>query len=325
MVGMTLLGPAGPRLRTVLVGLLAAQAVLVVVLDRDLALPVTLDVTGDGPRRAVGSLDVGWSVVAGCALAAAALAVTLRLRPGGRADTVERLAATVPWSVVVFVVAVLNGVRDVGALVLVYAATSVVQLGALVQDRVVAGAGAGAAAGARADVGAGAAAGVGVDAVPDAGLVAGGAGRGGWPEARAGSGLLALTVASGIGIVPWGVVALHQVGAGVVGQPPSGVVRVVTLVVLACAIAAFVAEWRAAARSLRERPESGAGPGAGGEPGAGDRAGAGVVAGGRAGGGGPADAGRDSCPRGPRTPAAAVVLLALAVSATAWAAVLGAS
>lgn len=264
---MTLLGPAGPRLRTLLAGALAAQAVLlgllVVVLGADLALPATLDVTGDGPRRAVASLHVGWAVVAACALAAAALAATVRLRPGGRGDTVERLAASVPWSVVVFLVAAVNGVRDVGALVLAYAATTVVQLAALVQDRT-------------------------VDAAAD--------GTGG-QEARAGSGLLPLTVASGIGIVPWGVVALHQVGAGVVGSPPSGTVRVVTLVVLACAIAAFVAEWRAAARSLRARSLRAESP----------------------------RATRASGPRAPRTPAAAVVLLAVAVSVTAWSGVLGAS
>ena len=290
---MTLLGPAGPRLRTLLAGALAAQAVLlgvlVVVLDRDLALPATLDVTGDGPRRAVASLHVGWALVAALALAAAALVATVRPRPGGRADTVERLAASVPWSVVVFVVAVLDGVRDVGTLVLVYAATTVVQLAALVQDRLVQGQ-----------------------------LVRGRTGASGaGQEARAGSGLLPLTVASGIGIVPWGVVALHQVGAGVVGSPPSGTVRVVTLVVLGCAIAAFVAEWRAAARSLREGQEARPAPAAPGRA----RSARGPVAEPN----GPGGATRASCPRAPRTPAAAVVLLAVAASALAWAGVLGAS
>lgn len=290
---MTLLGPAGPRLRTLLAGALAAQAVLlgvlVVVLDRDLALPATLDVTGEGPRRAVASLHVGWALVAAVALAAAALVATVRPRPGGRADTVERLAASVPWSVVVFVVAVLDGVRDVGTLVLVYAATTVVQLAALVQDRLV------------------------QDQLVRGGTGASGAGQ----EARAGSGLLPLTVASGIGIVPWGVVALHQVGAGVVGSPPSGTVRVVTLVVLGCAIAALVAEWRAAARSLREGQEARPAPAAPGRA----RSAPGPVAEPN----GPEGATRASCPRAPRTPAAAVVLLAVAASALAWAGVLGAS
>ncbi|WP_460512553.1 hypothetical protein [Frigoribacterium salinisoli] len=305
---MTLLGPAGPRLRTVLAGALAAQAVLlgvlVVVLDRDLVLPATLDVTGDGPRRAVASLHVGWAVVVAVALTAAALAATVRPRVAGRADTVERLAASVPWAVVVFLVAVLDGVRDVGTLVLVYAATTVVQLAALVQDRVV------------------------QDRLVRGSLVPGSPGAGGaGQEARAGSGLLPLTVASGIGIVPWGVVALHQVGAGVAGSPPSGTVRVVTLVVLGCAIAAFVAEWRAAARALREGQEGRPAPAAPGRarsaPGPIGRAP--VPPGAVADPAGPEGATRASCPRAPRTPAAAVVLLAIAASALAWAGVLGAS
>lgn len=304
---MTLLGPAGPRLRTLLAGALAAQAVLlgvlVVVLGRDLVLPATLDVTGDGSRRAVASLHVGWAVVAALGLAAAALAVTVRRRPGGRADTVERLAASVPWSVVVFLVAVLDGVRDVGALVLVYAATTVVQFAALVQDRLVQDR----PLQDRPPY----------DRLPDDRLVGGGAdGRAG-QEARAGSGLLPLTVASGIGIVPWGVVALHQVGAGVVGSPPSGTVRVVTLVVLGCALAAFVAEWRAAARSLREGQEARPAPATPGRA----RSGPGPVAEPTS----PVGATRASCPRAPRTPTTAVVLLAVAASALAWAGVLGAS
>ncbi|PPF76545.1 hypothetical protein C5B96_16570 [Subtercola sp. Z020] len=57
---------------------------------------------------------------------------------------------------------------------------------------------------------------------------------------------LALCFGAGLGIVPWGVVAFQQIGAGLVGDPPSVAVRVITLVMLAFAGAFLVAQWRVA-------------------------------------------------------------------------------
>ena len=52
-----------------------------------------------------------------------------------------------------------------------------------------------------------------------------------------------------LGIVPWGVVAFTQVGAGLVGEAPSIGVRVLTLVVLAASVLEFVLVYR-----RRDRP-----------------------------------------------------------------------
>ncbi len=52
-----------------------------------------------------------------------------------------------------------------------------------------------------------------------------------------------------LGIVPWGAVALSQVGGLLTGTPPSVAVRVLTLIVLAASIAEFVAAYR-----RRDRP-----------------------------------------------------------------------
>jgi hypothetical protein len=57
---------------------------------------------------------------------------------------------------------------------------------------------------------------------------------------------LPLCFAAAVGIVPWGIVAFHQVGAGLVGRPFAGVVVAVTLVALVVALAEFVATWRQA-------------------------------------------------------------------------------
>ncbi len=50
-------------------------------------------------------------------------------------------------------------------------------------------------------------------------------------------------LAAVIGIVPWGLIAFAQIGGGVVGQPVGIVVRVVTLAVLALAIAVWFRAW----------------------------------------------------------------------------------
>ena len=56
--------------------------------------------------------------------------------------------------------------------------------------------------------------------------------------------MLPLWFAAAIGIVPWGVIAFHQVAALLAGQPPSALVRVITLTMLAFAFAFFVSHWR---------------------------------------------------------------------------------
>jgi heme A synthase len=55
-----------------------------------------------------------------------------------------------------------------------------------------------------------------------------------------------------LGIVPWGVVAFTQIGAGATGAPPDASVRVLTLVVLAASIAEFVVVHRG--RDAPSRP-----------------------------------------------------------------------
>ncbi|GAA2750685.1 hypothetical protein [Amnibacterium kyonggiense] len=52
-----------------------------------------------------------------------------------------------------------------------------------------------------------------------------------------------------LGVVPWGVVAFTQIGAGLAGTGPGPAVRVLTLVVLAASIAEFVLAYR-----RRDRP-----------------------------------------------------------------------
>lgn len=52
-----------------------------------------------------------------------------------------------------------------------------------------------------------------------------------------------------LGIVPWGTVAFTQIGGLLTGSPPSGGVRVLTVVVLAAAVAEFVV-----AERRRDRP-----------------------------------------------------------------------
>ena len=61
--------------------------------------------------------------------------------------------------------------------------------------------------------------------------------------------MLPLSFAAATGIVPWGVIALYQVAALAVGQPPSAFVRVITLTMLAFAFGFFVSHWREQRRS----------------------------------------------------------------------------
>ena len=102
-------------------------------------------------------------------------------------------------SIAVFLVAQLNGVTDIGALVTIYAITSGMTLFSLLQERT---------------------------------------------TVRCGHPLLPLAFGAAVGIVPWGVIAFHQVGAGVVGDGPSIIVRVITLTMLAAAFAFAITQWR---------------------------------------------------------------------------------
>lgn len=81
-------------------------------------------------------------------------------------------------------------------------------------------------------------------------------------EVRRGHPKLALCFGAGLGIVPWGIVAFEQVGAGIAGDPPTVAVRVVTLVMLAFAAAFAVTQWRAAgpAGAAGELDEAGESP-----------------------------------------------------------------
>ena len=142
----------------------------------------------------------------GARLLAASPAGIRRVQPAARGGALGDgwWSALLTAPITVFLVAQLNGVTDVGALVLTYAAASGAVLLCLLADRSFAG-----------------------------------AAPGEWP----------LRFASMLGIVPWGVIALHQVGAGVVGATPSLAVRVLTIAVLVTTAAAFLAVWRARRRS----------------------------------------------------------------------------
>lgn len=149
--------------------------------------PVTATL-GDTPTRMLSEVDLGIAMVVVVGLVGVA-----RFLPRRWGPAVDPLLTT---PITVFVVAQANGVRDVGALVGVYALASAGVLFAAVQVR-----------------------------------------------SRERS-RVSLGFGSAVGIVPWGIVALHQVGAGLVGHALPGAVVLVTLVALAVAVVEFVATWR---------------------------------------------------------------------------------
>jgi hypothetical protein len=179
------------------------------------ALPVGVTLRGaDGPivRVPLAAVSAGPAAVVVLVLAAAARLVAL---PGGaarrRCDAVARNRHPLRWwewsftlPITVFLVAQLNGIAEVPALVLVYAVTAGAVLIAALQE-----------------------------AMP--------AGR-----------PLALMLAAALGIVPWGVIAFVQIGAGLAGHPPSGAVRVLTLLMLAAAAGFLVLVWREQSRVRRD-------------------------------------------------------------------------
>ncbi|RFA19222.1 heliorhodopsin HeR [Subtercola boreus] len=206
---------AGRRLAAVAGVLLAVEAVVLTALlqtaHTTVVLPVTAAFAGGGAHAAgepvrvtLAQVDVGSAVVVLCALVAVARLVAAGPAPSaagssGRPHTARWVEYSLTASITVFLVAQLNGVTDVGALVLSYAATSGMVLFTLLEERSAVGAG--------------------------------------HPK-------LALCFGAALGIVPWGIIAFQQIGAGVVGDPPSAIVRVITLVMLAFAAAFAIIQWR---------------------------------------------------------------------------------
>ena len=182
-------GDMGARSRTVsiLMGLEVVGALLVVLLGERTVRAVTVTLYGQ-PTSTISHVDLGVAMVV--VLALAALAWALSARWCGALDPL----LTTP--ITLFVIAQLNGIRDVGALVGIYALASAGVLFAVVQRR---------------------------------------------DERSTGGSRVTLGLGSAVAIVPWGIVAFHQVGAGIVGHPLPGIVVVVTLTALAAAIAEFVA------------------------------------------------------------------------------------
>jgi hypothetical protein len=182
----------GARSRTIsiLMGVQAVGALLAVLLGERTVRAVTVTLDGQ-PTRTLSHVDLGIAMVVVLALTAVAWAM-----PARWSGALDPLLTT---PITLFVIAQLNGIRDVGALVGVYALASAGVLFAVVQRR---------------------------------------------DERTTDGSRVALGLGSAVGIVPWGIVAFHQVGAGIVGHPFPGIVVVVTLTALAAAIAEFVATWR---------------------------------------------------------------------------------
>ena len=193
----------GARSRTISI-LMAVQAVgafLVVLLGERTLRAVTATLDGQ-PKSTLSHVDLGVAMVVVLALSAVAWALSAGAGAGAWArsswwsDALDPLLTT---PITLFVVAQLNGIRDVGALVGIYALASAGVLFAVVQRR---------------------------------------------DDGTTGGSRVPLGLGSAVGIVPWGIVAFHQVGAGIVGHPLPGIVVVVTLTALVAAVAEFVATWR---------------------------------------------------------------------------------
>lgn len=227
------------RLRTISVAagaaLILEAAVLAVVLwagNGSVLLPVVGEfapaagrASADPTRVLLSQIDIGAAAVLLCLLVALARLLVLAPRyPGWWSRDLANGRHTARWiefsltsSITVFLIAQLNGVVDLIALVLVYAATSGMTLFSLLQERV---------------------------------------------AVRAGHPLLPLCFAAALGIVPWGVIAFTQIGSGLAGSPVAVVVRVVTLVMLAFALAFAIMQWREQSRRVRVAPAGGHEPAA---------------------------------------------------------------
>lgn len=176
------------------VAIVEAVGLLVVALLGDrITRPVTVTL-GDTATRTLSHVYLGIAMVVVVGLVGVACVILRRW-----AGAVDPLLTT---PITVFVVAQANGVRDIGALVGIYALASAGVLFAVVQER-----------------------------------------ERRRPSTPGNGSRVALGLGSAVGIVPWGIIALHQVGAGFVGHPLPGAVVLVTLAALVFAIGEFVATW----------------------------------------------------------------------------------
>lgn len=208
---------AGLRRLSGLAGiLLLVQAIVVgIILARTpgrVVLPITLGFPDGRERIVLFAVDIGAGVVVLALLVAVSrLVVVIPTVFVHYSSGVCSNRHTARWiefifssSITLFLVAQLNGISDIGALVLSYAITGGMTLFSVLQERSV----------------------------------------------RSANGrMLPLWFGAAIGIVPWGVIAFHQVSALVLGQPPSALVRVITLTMLAFAFAFFASHWRDQRRS----------------------------------------------------------------------------
>jgi hypothetical protein len=183
-------------------------------------LPITFGLPGGLERIVFIRLDLAAAVIVLCLLVAISrlLVVTPRVFPR-YFSAVQNTRHTARWiefafssSITIFLVARLNGVSDIGTLVLSYAITSGMTLFIVIQEL----------------------------------------------SPRSANGrMFALWCAAAIGIVPWGVIAFHQIAALVLGQPPSLLARVITLTMLAFSFAFFFSHWREQRRSDPARSDAG--------------------------------------------------------------------
>lgn len=157
------------------------------------AVVVALVVASRPPLQFAVTADIGGGIQLAQVNLGVAVTVLLAFAALCRAVAAVCASAVVRWvewsqvsGVTVFLVAQLNGVHDVAALVAVYALTSGATLFLVLHER-------------------------------------GDASR--WP----------FSFGAAVAIVPWGIIAFYQVGSIVVGQNPTALVRVTTIVLLVAA------------------------------------------------------------------------------------------
>jgi hypothetical protein len=168
--------------------LLLVQAIVLWIIIAEtparLLLPVTLGPLGGRERIVLFTVDLGAGVIALCLLVAVSRLIVVvpgvfpRYSSGVRSNrhTARWIEFAFSSSITIFLVAQLNGISDIGALVLSYATTSGMTLFSVLQERS--------------------------------------------PRSTSWR-MLPLSFAAATGIVPWGVIAFHQVAALALGQPPS--------------------------------------------------------------------------------------------------------
>lgn len=191
--------------------ILVAQAVVIAVIIGRLPTPVILPVAINSPGGAgtivLGRLDLGVAVIVLCAFVGLArLAVVLpaifpRYSSGVHANrhSARWIEFAFSSSIIIFLVSQLNGISDIGTLVLGYAITGGMTLFTVVQERA---------------------------------------------AASTKDRMLPLWFGAAIGIVPWGVIAFSELAALLSEYPPSALVRVITLTMLAFSFAFFLSHWR---------------------------------------------------------------------------------